>query len=131
MMKRLSDMNSALPGLLIGVVLFGAVSQLIGIFLVTDKVGYSLGLWIGVILAIYSAVDMAVSLNSAMDRDEKGAQALMTKRNIIRYLVVVLALGSLMITKCANPLAAFLGAMGLKVSAYLQPIFTKFKKKTE
>lgn len=133
MIKKISNINSALPGLLLGIVLFGAVSQLAGIFLVTEKASYSIGLWIGVLTAIFMAFHMAFSLNSAVDRDAKGAQAVATRQNIIRYLIVVLILGILMMTNIGNPIAAFVGVMGLKISAYLQPIFQKLsqKKKTE
>ncbi len=129
MIKKISSINSALPGLLLGIVLFGAVSQLVGIFLVTEKANYSIGLWIGVLTAIFMAFHMAFSLNSAVDRDVKGAQAAATRQNIIRYLIVVLILGILMMTNIGNPIAAFVGIMGLKVSAYLQPIFQKLSQK--
>lgn len=129
MIKKISSINSALPGLLLGIVLFGAVSQLVGIFLVTEKANYSIGLWIGVLTAIFMAFHMAFSLNSAVDRDVKGAQAVATRQNIIRYLIVVLILGILMMTNIGNPIAAFVGIMGLKVSAYLQPIFQKLSQK--
>ena len=129
MIKKISSINSALPGLLLGIVLFGAVSQLVGIFLVTEKANYSIGLWIGVLTAIFMAFHMAFSLNSAVDRDVKGAQAAATIQNIIRYLIVVLILGILMMTNIGNPIAAFVGIMGLKVSAYLQPIFQKLSQK--
>lgn len=129
MIKKISSINSALPGLLLGIVLFGAVSQLVGIFLVTEKANYSIGLWIGVLTAIFMAFHMAFSLNSAVDRDVKGAQAAATRQNIIRYLIVVLILGILMMTNIGNPIAAFVGIMGLKISAYLQPIFQKLSQK--
>ena len=129
MIKKISSINSALPGLLLGIVLFGAVSQLVGIFLVTEKANYSIGLWIGVLTAVFMAFHMAFSLNSAVDRDVKGAQAAATRQNIIRYLIVVLILGILMMTNIGNPIAAFVGIMGLKVSAYLQPIFQKLSQK--
>ena len=39
-----------------------------------------------------------------------------------------------MITEVGNPIAAFVGIIGLKVSAYIQPLFAKLshrKEKTE
>lgn len=133
MMKKLSDINDALPGLLGGIVLFGAVSQGVGMLFVENKISYSIGLWIGVFTAAFMAFHMAWSLNRALELGEKGAQAAATRQNIIRYLIVVLILGILMITEIGNPIAAFVGVMGLKASAYLQPIFQKLfhKKKTE
>lgn len=124
-MGRIKEINSALPGLLIGIVSFGAVCQAAGFFLVSDKADFAIGLWIGVGIAIFMSFHMAHSLNSTVERDVKGAQAAAIRQNIIRYLVVVIVFGILMLTRTGNPLAAFLGVMGLKFSAYVQPIFSK------
>lgn len=125
MRTRLRKINTALPGLLAGILLFGILCQVLVFFLVEDKTGYSIGLWVGVLTAIFMAFHMAVTLNTVVERDEKGAQAAATRQNIIRYLIVVIILGILMLTKFGNPLAAFAGVMGLKVSAYLQPLFAR------
>lgn len=125
MRTRLRKINTALPGLLFGIILFGILCQVLVFFVVEDKTGYSIGLWVGVLTAIFMAFHMAVTLNAAVERDVKGAQAAATRQNIIRYLVVVIILGILMWTRIGNPLAAFAGVMGLKVSAYLQPLFAR------
>lgn len=125
MRTRLRKINTALPGLLAGIILFGFLCQVLIFFVVEDKTGYSIGLWVGVLTAIFMAFHMAVTLNAAVERDVKGAQAAATRQNIIRYLIVVIILGILMLTKAGNPLAAFAGVMGLKVSAYLQPLFAR------
>ena len=122
---RLKEINSALPGLLFGIVLFGVLCQAVGFFLVNDRADFSIGLWIGVGTAIFMAFHMAVSLNATVERDVKGAQAAATRQNIIRYLVVVIVFAILMVTGIGNPLAAFAGVMGLKLSAYAQPILSK------
>ncbi len=125
MRTRLRKINTALPGLLFGIILFGILCQVLVFFLVEDKTGCSIGLWVGVLTAIFMAFHMAVTLNAAVERDVKGAQASATRQNIIRYFIVVVILGILMLTKVGNPLAAFAGVMGLKVSAYLQPLFAR------
>lgn len=125
MRTRLREINTALPGLLLGIILFGVLCQIAGLFLVEDKTGYSIGLWIGVLTAVFMAFHMAITLNSTVERDVKGAQAAATRQNIIRYLIVIIILGILMLTEIGNPLAAFVGVMGLKISAYVQPLFAK------
>lgn len=129
--QKIRDINDALPGLLGGIVLYGIICQLIGVFFVADKGNYSAGLWVGVLTAIFMALHMAIVLNSVVESDEKGAGAIATRQNIIRYLVVVIILGILMVTRAGNPLAAFLGIMGLKISAYIQPLFTKMSQRKE
>lgn len=129
MRTRLRKINTALPGLLIGIILFGILCQVLVFFVVEDKTGYSIGLWVGVLTAIFMAFHMAVTLNTAVERDVKGAQASATRQNIIRYFIVVVILGILMLTKVGNPLAAFAGVMGLKVSAYLQPLLVRLSRR--
>ena len=125
----LAGINSALPGLIIGILAFTMLCQAAGFFLVSDKADFAIGLWLGAGIAIFMAFHMAVSLNSTVERDVKGAQAAATRQNIIRYLVVVILFGILMLTGTGNPLAAFIGVMGLKISAYMQPVFSKMAKK--
>ena len=125
MRTRLRKINTALPGLLLGIILFGILRQVLVFFLVEDKTGSSIGLWVGVFTAVFMAFHMAVTLNTAVERDVKGAQASATRQNIFRYFIVVVILGILMLTEVGNPLAAFAGVMGLKVSAYMQPLFAR------
>ena len=66
MITRIKKINTALPGLLFGIILFGALSQTVGFFLVEDKADFSKGLWIGVVTAVFMAFHMAISLNSAV-----------------------------------------------------------------
>ena len=131
MINRIKKINTALPGLLFGILLVGILCQAVGIFLVEDKADYSVGLWIGVLTAIFMAFHMAVTLNSAVERDVKGAQAAATRHNIIRYVVVVFILAILMMTRIGNPLAAFAGIMGLKLSAYVQPLVARLSHNGE
>lgn len=125
MRTKLRKINTALPGLLVGIIVFGILCQAAGLFFVEDKAGYSIGLWVGVLTAIFMAFHMAITLNAAVERDVKGAQTAATRQNIIRYLIVVIILGILMLTRIGNPLAAFAGVMGLKISAYLQPLLAR------
>lgn len=120
-----TEINETLLELLIGILLFGLLCQLSIVWFVTDRTGYSVGLWIGVALAGLSAVHMYRSLDRALDFEASAARVIQ-KNSIIRYVVIVTVLAIIMITEAANPLAAFLGLMGLKVAAYIQPFTHKF-----
>jgi hypothetical protein len=125
MIQKLKKINEALPELIAGILAWGVLCELIGVWFVSDKLGCSLGLWIGIATAVCMAVHMAWSLDRVVTFEQKDATALMTKHNLIRYAAVVLVEVIIMLTKAANPLAAFLGIMGLKVAAYLQPFTHK------
>lgn len=125
MIKKLDAISEVLFDLLVGIVIFGVLAELIGVYFVKEKMFYSIGLFIGVVIALFMAVHMAVTLNTAMDLGEAGAVKHMQKQNLIRYGVILILFGLLLIIKIGNPLSAFLGIMGLKVAAYIQPITHK------
>lgn len=119
-MKR--KINETLLELMIGIFLWGIFWQMAGVWFVPDKAGCSLGLWIGVVTAVLCAVHMYRSLDRALDLSEKDAQKYMTSRSMMRYGLIIAVLLFLMITEEGNPLCCFLGVMGLKAAAYLQPL---------
>lgn len=125
MIKKIRQLNSALPGMLFVIFVAGVLLEMIFIWFVKDKAGFTLGLFIGVILAAVMALHMAYTLDAAINLGEGGAIKVMQKHNLLRYGVVVLVCGVVMVTKIANPLAVFLGIMTLKVAAYFEPFTHK------
>ncbi len=126
MRKKLAQLSDVLPGLWVGVLLYGVLCEIVGLIFVSDRVFYTIGLLVGIICALFMATHMAWSLNQALDLGEGDAVKKMQVHNILRYVVVVIVFFLLLYTKLGNPLAAFLGVMGLKVAAYLQPFTHKF-----
>ena len=126
-MKR--KINETLLELLLGIMLWGVFWQAGGVWFVTDKAGCSLGLWLGIITAGLCAVHMYRSLDRALDLSEKDAQRYVMSRNMMRYGLIMAVLLVLMITEAGNPLCCFLGVMGLKAAAYLQPFLHKVLKR--
>lgn len=129
MLKRLND---ALPGLVLGILIYGALVELIGVWFVSDKLRFSTGLAIGIALACGMAVNIAVVLRDAVDiYGTSHAQARVIAKSVLRYVVVVIVFYFMMKWNVGNLFSAFIGVMGLKVSAYLQPfahkLITKLK----
>ena len=113
MLKRIND---ALPGLVFGIVFYGIVVQLIGVWFVTDKISYSIGLWYGIAIAVGMAVNIATVIYDATAiYGQKDAN-----RRIVAVLLFILGLFDF-----GNLIMAFVGMLGLKISAYLQPLFMK------
>lgn len=119
--------NRTLFELEVGILIFGVVCQLF-VFFVKDKAGYSIGLWIGVVTALLAAVHMWWSLDKGLDYGEKAAVGFLTRQNIFRYLGIILVFVVICVTQAGNPLSAFLGIMGLKAGAYLQPLTKKISR---
>ncbi len=123
MLKRI---NPALPQLIVGILLYGIVIQITGMWFVNDKQAYTLGLWIGIALAIGMAINMAIVILDAVDAAATTGSTVRTGFwSVLRYVVVVGVFVAAWYFELANPLIMFLGLMGLKVSAYLQPMFHK------
>lgn len=128
MKERITAINRTLFELETGILMFGAVSQIF-VFLVKDRAGYSAGLWLGILIAAVSAVHMWWSLDRALDLPQRQAVKTMSAHNIGRYVFIVTAFALIAISGKADPLAAFLGIMGLKVSAYIHFLTQKISTK--
>ena len=123
MLRRLND---ALPGLVLGIIVYGAAVFLAGIWFVPDKLRFT----IGIALACGMAVNMAVVLRDAVEiYGEAKARSKIIARSITRYLVVVIVFFVMMKWELGSLPAAFIGVLGLKISAYLQPLAHRFISK--
>ena len=124
--KRLRTLNSALPGLLAGILLYSVPTEIIGLIFVPDKWKYTVGLYTGIALAIYMAVHMALAIRSATDfRTEKQAKATVVLHAILRYGIVAAVFFVITFFDLGYFWAAAIGILGLKISAYLQPTFQR------
>ena len=121
--------NETLAELLLGILLWGIFWQAVGVWFVPDKAACSLGLWLGTLTAGICAAHMYRALDRALEFSEKDAQKYVMSRSMMRYGLITAVLLILMVTQIGNPLSCFLGIMGLKAAAYLQPLMHKVFKK--
>ena len=123
MLRRIND---ALPELVLGILIYGIVIELAGVWFVTDKLRYSTGLLIGISLAIGMAINIAVVIRDAVEiYGEDGAKNRVIIKSVLRYLIVVVVFFVMMRYNLGNLFTAFIGVLGLKISAYLQPFTHK------
>ena len=127
MLKRI---NPSLPGLVAGIVIYGLIIQLAGVWFVEDKIGYSIGLWYGIAIGIGMAINLATVIYDAVTFDGEGnANKRVAAKSMLRYIVVAVLFFILGYFEFGNLFTAFLGVMGLKISAYLQPLLNKLVNK--
>ena len=125
MLKRL---NEALPGLVLGIIIYGILLQITGIWLVNDKLRYSTGLWIGIGCALFMAIHMAISIEDAVCiGTEDGAKKKTIASAMFRYVIVLLVLVAMCYFNLGMILPAFFGVLELKISAYVQPLFYRLR----
>jgi hypothetical protein len=123
MLRRLND---ALPGLVLGILIYGVLIQITGVWFVEDKLGYSIGLWYGIAIAIGMAVNLATVIYDSVTLDgSKGANRRIIAKSLLRYGVVVILFFILGYFKFGNLFTALAGVLGLKVSAYAQPLLDR------
>lgn len=123
MIRRL---NSALPALLLGILIYGVIVELAGVWFVEDKLRYSTGLWIGIALACGMAIHMAVVIEDAVAlQGENGAKNKVILQSLLRYIVVVAVFFVTAKFRLGNFIMAFIGVLGLKAAAYMQPFIHK------
>lgn len=124
-----TKINETLKELLIGITLFNVVAILIGVWFVDSPFRYILGILIGAALAFFEAIHMYHSIDHNLEinaADENAANAYSVKNSMLRYAVILIVFALICLTDIAYPLAVFLGIMGLKAGAYLQPFSHKY-----
>lgn len=124
-MNKFFKINESLPDLLVGILVFGIFAELLPVWFLERKLYYSIGLLIGLFVAALSAWHMAYSIDNAVGYDEGTATKQMQKGSSLRYGFWLITLGVLIIFDFASPIAAFVGMISLKVSAYLSPFTHK------
>lgn len=119
MLRRINDV---LPELIVNIILYGLLVQVIGVWFVVDKLRYSTGLWLGIAVAAGMAVHMAVVIRDSVDlMAEKQIRRRVVLFSLLRYVIVVLAFAAVLFFRLGNPVVMFIGVMGLKAAAYVQP----------
>ena len=133
---RAEKVDETLKELLVGISLFEILAVLIGVWFVDSPVKYILAVLSGAVLAIFGAIHMYWSIRKNLEINmdqESAANAYSVKSSMIRYGVILIVFLFFCLTDIAYPLAVFLGIMGLKAGAYLQPITHRylFRKQEE
>lgn len=118
MLKKINVTVREIWGVLL---VYGALIQLAGMWFVQDKAGYTIGLWIGIALAMFMIWHMYIGIDKALDLDAGGAQKKSILMFLIRFLVICAVIFSVFFFKIGNVILTFIGIFGLKIGAYVQP----------
>ena len=126
--SRKKKIDTTLFDLCLGIFLFGIVCQAV-LLIFSHRPDYSIGLWIGVALGITGAIHMWWALDRGLDMAEKDAVKTIGGQSLVRSFVLIVVVVLLAYSGFANPIFTFLGYMGMKVSAYLQPFIHRISSK--
>ena len=128
MIKWMKRLNQALPGLVFGILAYGLIVELIGVWFVSDKIRYTTGLLFGIGCAIGMAIHIAMIIEESV-RIGKGHEKYLSFKSVMRYLVLCAIMITMTFFKLGNMFTAIIGLLGLKVSAYAQPLLIKILSK--
>ena len=123
MMKRL---DPTVRDLLTGALLYGIIVEIIGLILVENRLGYSLGILAGYICVTFMICHMYVTLEKALDMDPDSASKYTLRNSILRYVIVFAILVVTMLLPQVSVIAVIIMIFVMKISAFLQPQVSKY-----
>lgn len=128
MIRRMSEV---VRELLLGILVYGALVEILILLMVEQKADCSLGLFLGLIAAVAMVFHMERTIGDAVELPGKAMNVSIQKSSMVRYsLMAMFFIAVILVDKDAF-LACFIGTMGLKVAAYLQPFTHKILTKAQ
>lgn len=79
----------------------------------------------GLAISLLYVIHMAVTLDDALNLDEKSAVSEVRKHMVIRYVLTGVAVGAVLYFHIADPVFLVLSVITIKAGAYLQPFVHK------
>lgn len=130
MKDKFAELPEVLKEFWTGILSCGVILQAALMWFWPDKLSFTIGLWIGVVEAVFMAFHMYQVLDDALYMADGARQ--IQKGYAKRYLVTLASALVIYWMELGSFLSFFLGVLTLKFGAYLQPlihqILTKRKK---
>ncbi len=119
-MKR--RINDTLLELIVGIVVCGALIQIVAVVVAGFSAEFAVGLWIGIAAAVGLAAHMYRSIDRALDMQPDDAEKYMRKAYLIRTVMILAVAGVVTYVQLGYVMATFGGVLCLKFGAFLQPL---------
>lgn len=121
----MNQVKETLTGLLIGIGVYSVIVEIIGIIFSEDILSYTLGLLVGVVVAVILIIHMTRTLDDALDLPQDDATRYMRKKTVFRIVLMLAALLGAMLVPHVNFFTVLLGLLGMKAGALMAPFFLK------
>ena len=119
--------------LLAGIIFSGVVIQIICLIVSKNYLYNAIGLWSGMAIACFMAIHLKRSIEDSLDLGVEGAEKHARSSYAVRMTITVVLMGIVICFNLGNPITLLVGALTLKISAYLQPymheLFLRFEKR--
>ena len=117
--KWIRETNETLLDLIFGSLIWSLLAWIVGLFIVSDRLSYTIGIALGTVVAVGMSVSMAKGLEKCLHMTRARGQWGMTVRSILRWLIMLAAVAAgLKFDRISFP-GVILGIIGLKLSALL------------
>ena len=120
--------KQTLRELQIGVIFFGILNILIGMWFPKNMLAYVLGGLLGTVTALVMTDSMARAIVKAV-ADENKATARIRFAFFFRYAIAIAVMVVACVSPYTNPIATFIGIFSLKFATYLTPLIHKINLK--
>ena len=120
--------KQTLRELQIGVIIFGILNILIGMWFPKNMLAWVLGGVFGTVTALVMTDNMARAVVKAVS-DETKASARMRFAFFFRYALAVVVMIVACVSPYTNPIATFIGIFSIKFATYLSPLIHKINLK--
>ena len=110
--------------MMIGITMANIVLAIIALF-VPDRRHALYAVAAGLAISLLYVIHMVVTLDDALNLDEKSAVSEVRKHMVIRYVLTGVAVGALLYFHIADPVFLVLSVITIKAGAYLQPLVHK------
>ncbi len=122
--------DRTLHEMLLGIVAVNIILAVVAMF-VPNRQQALYAVLIGTVTAAVYVIHMAVTMDDAMNLDEKSAVVQVRKQMAVRYLTVCVVAGTSLYFRIADPIFLVISVITIKAGAYLQPTIHKILKREE
>lgn len=130
MIKWLKRTNIILPEMIVILLGYAAMIEIIGIWIVKNKLAYSMGVFAGMGLGCFMLIHMAIIIEDSLSVTDRKGKVWISIKAVARYLIIAAVVISMVYYQWGNFLSCFITIFGVKIAAYLQPfLHNRFKKK--
>lgn len=127
MNNNLKEARETLKELIVGIVLYAIILCIGSIILFRGQYSIVCGIALGTVGAVILAVHIFWSLNKSLDLGEDGAVKRERFMVILRMVIMgLIAAVGIIFSQQFHILGIFVGLLGLKISAYLQPLLHNY-----
>nr|WP_302599384.1 ATP synthase subunit I [uncultured Cellulosilyticum sp.] len=127
-MNKVTSEKNFVP---VTMIIFSLIVYIIGIFIVTEKISWTLGLTFGLIFSLLKLKLMEKTISKAVLLPPAKAKNYMSAQYMMRYLLTGIVLVIAALEPSISLLGVFLGLVSMKVGAYATLWVNKASKTIE